>query len=117
MSEYEDDDAQEEEVDEETFLPPNPTNVPTPGYRQVRDGKTYPPDTPSPEPMELETGEPDDFSQGVLRQEDPQLRIQPHRKCKLPPKPTPLDQRMRELTADDRQRLFHQASTSYKTAH
>ena len=30
--------------------------------------------------MELETGAPDDFSQGVLRQEDPTLRIQPSRK-------------------------------------
>ena len=29
MSEFEDDDAQEE-VEEETFVPPNPTNVPTP---------------------------------------------------------------------------------------
>ena len=67
--------------------------------------------------MELETGESDDFSQGVLRQEDPPLRIQPSRKCKLRAKPTPLDQRMRELTAEDRQRLFRQASAAYKAAH
>ena len=70
MSEFEDDDAQEE-VEEEDFVPPNPTNVPTPGYRPARDRSTYPPDSSSPEPMELETGDPDDFSQGVLRQEDP----------------------------------------------
>ena len=67
--------------------------------------------------MELEPGDVDDFSQGVLRQEDPPLRIQPHRKCKLRAKPTPLDQGMRELTAEDRQLLFRQASTAYKTAH
>ena len=67
--------------------------------------------------MELETGEPDDFYQGTLRQEDPPLRIQPSRKCKLRPKPTPLDQGMRELTAEDRQQLLRQASAAYKTAH
>ena len=70
MSEFEEDDTQEE-VEEETFVPPNPTNVPTPGYRPGRDRSSFPPDSPSPEPMELETGAPDDFSQGVLRQEDP----------------------------------------------
>ena len=60
-SEYDDEDAKEEEVEEESFAPPNPTTVPTQGYRQARDGTTYPPDSRSPEPMELETGEPDDF--------------------------------------------------------
>ena len=60
MSEFEDDDAQEEE-EEETY--PNTTNVPTPGYLPVRDRSSYPPDSPSPEHMELETGEQDDFSQ------------------------------------------------------
>ena len=90
MSEFEEDDAQEEE-EEDIHVQPNPTNVPTPGCRPARDRNSYPPDSPSPEPMELETGEPDDFSQGVLRQEDPPLRIQPSRKCKLRPKPTPLD--------------------------
>ena len=67
--------------------------------------------------MELETGEPDDFSQGVIRQEDPPLRIQPERQCKIRPKPTPLDQGMRELTAEDSQLLFQQTSTAYKAAH
>ena len=67
--------------------------------------------------MDLETRDHNDFSQGVLRQEDPPLRIQPSRKCKLRPKPTPLDQGRRELTADDRQRLFRQPSAAYKTAH
>ena len=70
MSEFEDDDAQEE-VEEDISVPPNPTNVQTPGYRPVRDRSSYPPDSPSPEPMELKTGAPDDFSQGVFRQEDP----------------------------------------------
>ena len=115
MSEYEDDDAQEEEVEEETFLLPNPTTVPTSGYRPVREGRSLPSDSHSPEPMELETGEPDEFSQEVLRQEEPPLRIQPHRKCKLRAKPTTLDQGMRELTAEDRQLLFRQDSTAYKT--
>ena len=80
LSEYEDDDAQEDEVEEETLAPPNPTNVPTPGYRPARDGTTYSPDSRSPEPMELEPVEPHDFSQGVLGHEDTPLRIQPHRK-------------------------------------
>ena len=71
LSEYENDAAQEEEVEEEIFVQPNPTNVPTPGYRPARDRSTYPPDYSSPELMELETGDPDDFSQGVVRQEDP----------------------------------------------
>ena len=66
--------------------------------------------------MELETGELDDFSQGVLRQENPPLRIQPDRKCKIRPKHTPLDQGMRELTAEDIQLLFQRASTAYKAA-
>ena len=70
MSEFEDDDPQEE-VEEETFVPPNPTNVQTPGYRPVMDRSSFPQDSPSPEPMELETVAPDDFSQGVLRQEYP----------------------------------------------
>ena len=70
MSEFEDDDAQEE-VEEDISVPLNPTNVPTPDYRPVRDRSSFPPVSPSPEPMELETGAPDDFSQGVLRQEDP----------------------------------------------
>ena len=70
MSEFENDDAQEE-VEKDISVPPNPTNVPTPGYRPVRDRSSFPPDSPSPEPMELEMGAPDDFSQGVLRQEDP----------------------------------------------
>ena len=69
MSEFEEDDAQEEE-EEDLHVPPNPSNVPTPGYRPVRDRIWYPPDSPSPEPMELETGDQDNFSQGVLRQED-----------------------------------------------
>ena len=81
-----------------------------------REGRALPPDSSSPEPMELEPGDVDDFSQGVLRQEDPPLRIQPHRKCKLRAKPTPLDQGMRELTAADCQRLFRQASAAYKAA-
>ena len=67
--------------------------------------------------MELETGEPEDFSQGVLRQEDHNLRFKPSRKCKLRPKTTPLDQGLRELTAEDRQLLFRQALAAYKTAH
>ena len=67
--------------------------------------------------MELETGEPDDFSQGVLRHKDPTLRIQPSRKCKIRPKPTPLDQGLREVTAENRQLLFRQATTAYKAAH
>ena len=108
MSEFEDDDAQDEE-EEDTYSSPIPTNVPTPGYRPTRNRSAYPPDSPSPELIELETGEPDDFSQGVHRQEDPHLRIQPSRKCKLRPKPSPLDQGMLELTADDRQRLLRQA--------
>ena len=54
MSEFEDDDAQEEE-EEETHPPPNPTNVTTPGYRQVRDRNSYPQDSPGLELMELET--------------------------------------------------------------
>ena len=62
MSEFEDDDAQEE-VEEETYVPPTPTTVPTPGYRPVSDRSSYHPDSPSPELMELEHGEPDDFSQ------------------------------------------------------
>ena len=62
MSEFEDDDAHDE-VEEETFVPPNPTKVPTPGYRPVSERSSFPPDSPSPEPMELETGAPDDFSQ------------------------------------------------------
>ena len=66
--------------------------------------------------MELEPGDVDDFSQGLLRQENPPLRIQPPRKCKLRAKPTPLDQGMRKLTAEDRQRHFRQASAAYKTA-
>ena len=33
MSEFEDDDAQEEE-EEDIHVPPNPSNVPTPGYRR-----------------------------------------------------------------------------------
>ena len=70
MSEFEDYEAQEG-VGEEISVPPNPTNVPTPGYRPVRDRSSFPPDSPSPEPMELETGATYDFSQGVLRQEDP----------------------------------------------
>ena len=70
ISEFEDDDAQEEEV-EDIHVPANTGNVSTPGYRPVRDRSSYPPDSPSPEPMELETGDPDDFSQGVIRQEDP----------------------------------------------
>ena len=78
LSKFEDDDAQEEQ-EQETYSHPNPTNVPTPGYRRVRDRSLYPTDSPSPEPMELETGELDDFSQGTLRQEDPTLRIQPSR--------------------------------------
>ena len=81
LSEFQDDDAQEEEVEEEKYSPPNPTNMPTPGYRPARERSSYPPDSPSPELMELENGEPDDFSQGVIRQEDPTLRIQPSRKC------------------------------------
>ena len=44
MSEFEDDDAQEE-VEEEISVPPNPTNVPTPGYRPVRDRSSFPPDS------------------------------------------------------------------------
>ena len=67
--------------------------------------------------MELEAGEPDDFSQGVLRQEDHPLRIQPSRKCKAQTKPTQLDQGLRELTEEDRQLLLRQASTAYKSAH
>ena len=47
MSEFEDDDAQEE-VEEEDFVPPNQTNVPTPGYRQAMDRSTYPTDSSSP---------------------------------------------------------------------
>ena len=70
LSEFEDNDAQDEE-DEDTYSPPNPTNVPTPGYRPVSDRSSYTPDSPSQELMELETGEPDDFSHGVLRQDDP----------------------------------------------
>ena len=63
MSEFEDDHAQEEE-EEDTHVPPNPNNVSTPGYRPTRDRSSYPPpDSPSPEPMELETGDPYDFSQ------------------------------------------------------
>ena len=54
LSEFDDDDAQEEE-EEDTYSPPNPTNVPTPGYRPARDGSAYPSDSPSTEPMELET--------------------------------------------------------------
>ena len=36
LSEFEDDDAQEE-AEEETLSPPNQNNVPTPGYRPVRE--------------------------------------------------------------------------------
>ena len=67
--------------------------------------------------MELATGSIDDFSQGVIRQEDPPLRDQPNRKCKRQPRPTQLDQGMRDLTPEDRQRLLRQASAAYKTAH
>ena len=70
MSEFEEDDAQEE-VEEDISVPPNPINVPTPGCQPVRDRSSFPTDSPSPEPMELETGAPDDFYQGVLRQEYP----------------------------------------------
>ena len=62
LSEFDDDDAQEEEV-EDTYSPHNPTNVPTPGYRPASERSSYPPDSPSPELMGLGTGEPDDFSQ------------------------------------------------------
>ena len=68
LSEFEDDDAQEEEVEEEMFSPPNTTNVPTAGYRPVMEGRILPPDSSSLEPMELEPGDADDFPQGVLRQ-------------------------------------------------
>ena len=47
MSEFEDDDAHEEQ-EEETYSTPNATTVPTPGYREVRDRSSYPPDSPSP---------------------------------------------------------------------
>ena len=67
MSEYEEEEAQDEE-EEDIHIPPNPSNVPTPGYRPVRDRSLYPPDSPNPELMEPETGSPDDFSQGVIRQ-------------------------------------------------
>ena len=80
MSEYEEEEAQDEE-EEDIHIPPNPSNVPTPGYRPVRDRSSHHTDSPSPELMELETGSPDDFWQGVIRQEYPQLRIQPSRKC------------------------------------
>ena len=67
--------------------------------------------------MELEHGEPDDFSYGVLHQGDTPLRNQPSRKCKVLIKPTPLDQGLRDLTTEDRQLLFQPASTVYKATH
>ena len=105
LSEFADDDAQEEE-EEDTYSPLNQTNVPSPGYLPVREGRLLHPDYPSPELMELETGELDDVSQGVLSQEYPPLRIQPSRKCKIRSKHTQLDQRLRELTAENRQLFF-----------
>ena len=53
MSELEDYDAQGEEEEEETYSPPNPTNVPTQGYRPAKQVRPHPPDSLSPEPMEL----------------------------------------------------------------
>ena len=67
--------------------------------------------------MELETGESDDISQGVIRQENSPLRIQPSPKYKARTKHTPLEQGLRDLTQRDRQLLFRQASTAYKAAH
>ena len=58
--------------------------------------------------MELETEEPDDFSQIVIRQEDRPLRILPSRKYKARTKPTPLEQGLRDLTPEYRQLIFRQ---------
>ena len=55
MSEYEEEEEAQDEEEEDIHIPPNPSNVPTPGYRPVRDRSLYPPDSPSPELMELET--------------------------------------------------------------
>ena len=54
---YDDEEAQDEE-EEDIHIPPNPSNVPTPEYRPVRDRSLYPLDSPSPELMELKTGSP-----------------------------------------------------------
>ena len=114
MSEFEDDDAQGEEEEEETYSQSNPANLHTPGYRPLRQNRTHPADSPGPEPMELETGKPDDFSKEVLCKEDPPLRVQPTRKCELRTKPS--DQGYRTHRGR-RQLLLLQASTDYKAAH
>ena len=88
---------------------PNPANIHTTGYRPAGQGRPHPPYCPGPEPMAQETGEPDDFSQRVLRQENPPLRIQPSRKCKARTKPTKLEQGLCDLTPEDRQLLLRQS--------
>ena len=42
LSEFKDDDAHEEEA-EDTYFTSNQTNVPTPGYRPVMEGRSHHP--------------------------------------------------------------------------
>ena len=60
MSEYEEEEAQDEE-EEDIHIPPNPSNVPTPGYRPVSKPKLVPTGLPKPRTHGARDGKPRRF--------------------------------------------------------